>query len=70
MNASAATPKAILISRPQAAEYLGIRAQTLAVWATTGRYNLPFVRIGRSVRYKKSDLDAFIAARTVGGSKA
>lgn len=52
-------------TREQAAEYLGFRPQTLSVWATTGRYDLPFVRVGRSVRYRLSDLDAFIAARTV-----
>jgi hypothetical protein len=38
----------------------------LAVWATTKRYNLPFVRIGRKVYYRRSDLDKFIERRTVG----
>ena len=54
-----------LLTRAQAAEYLGIAVQTLAVWACRGRYGLPFVRIGRSVRYRKRDLDEFIEARTV-----
>jgi len=56
----------LLLTRPQAAEYLGIKPQTLSVWACSNRYNLPFIRVGRSVRYKKSDLDTFLAARTVG----
>ena len=43
----------------QAAEYLGIAAQMLAVWRSTGRYALPFVKVGRNVRYRKSDLDRF-----------
>ena len=60
-----------LMNREDAAKYLGICPQTLAVWAVTGRYNLPMVRVGRAVRYRQSDLDAFIDRRTVvctGGS--
>ena len=54
-----------LMTREQAAEYLGLRIQTLAVWAITGRYNLPMVKVGRSVRYRKSDLDRWLESRTV-----
>lgn len=54
-----------MMTREEAADYLGVRPQTLSVWATTGRYDLPFVRVGRCVRYRLSDLDAFIASRTV-----
>ncbi len=49
----------------EAAEYLGVKPNTLAVWRTTGRYSLPYVKVGRLVRYRKSDLDRFIASRTV-----
>ncbi len=55
-----------LLTRQQAAEFLGLKPQTLAVWATTGRYSLPFVRVGRSVRYRRSQLEQFLARRTVG----
>ena len=54
-----------LLSREEAAEYLGICSQTLAVWATTGRYKLPFAKIGSRAMYRRQDLDAFIAGRTV-----
>jgi hypothetical protein len=37
---------------------------TLSVWRSTGRYNLPFVKIGRKVRYRAGDLRAFLAKRT------
>lgn len=57
-----------LMSRPAAAAYLGIAEQTLAVWKCNGRYGLPYVKVGRLVRYRKADLDAFIARRTGGGS--
>lgn len=50
-----------LLSRKEAAAYLGIAEQTLAIWHCTQRYQLPCAKIGRLVRYKKSDLDAFIA---------
>lgn len=50
-----------LLSRKEAAAYLGIAEQTLAIWHCTKRYDLPCAKIGRLVRYKKSDLDAFIA---------
>ncbi len=55
-----------LLTREQAAEYLGIAAQTLAIWATTGRYNLPFIKVGRLARYRRRDLDKFLESRTVG----
>jgi excisionase family DNA binding protein len=50
----------ILLTRREAAAYLGVAEQTLAVWKCTGRRTLPFVKIGRLVRYRKADLDAFI----------
>lgn len=56
-----------LLNRKDAAHYLGVTERTLAVWKCTGRYNLPCVKIGRLVKYRKADLDAFIARRTVGG---
>ncbi len=52
------------VSDKQAAEVLGAKKTTLAVWRSTGRYNLPFVKVGRLVRYRVSDLAAFLARRT------
>lgn len=54
-----------LLTREQAAEYLGVTPQTLAIWACVKRYNLPYVKIGRLVKYRLPDLDAFIARRTI-----
>ena len=59
-----------LLTRKEAADYLGVAVRTLAVWKSTGRYNLPVVKIGRLAKYRKADLDAFIARRTVGGDPA
>jgi len=52
-----------LMSRKEAAAYLGVSEITLAIWKTTGRYSLPVYKIGRLAKYKKSDLDAFIVSR-------
>ena len=57
-----------LLTRGEAAAATGMKAQTLATWASLGRHNLPYVKIGRSVRYRRADIDAFIASRTVGGT--
>lgn len=56
--------KETLLNAKQTAELLGIRQQTLAIWRMTGR-NLPYVKIGRSVRYKLSAVEEFIEKRTV-----
>ena len=50
-----------LLTRTEAARYLSIAPHTLAVWASGGRMKIPVVKIGRTVRYKKSDLDAFVS---------
>lgn len=55
------------LSRKEAAIYLGVREQTLAIWLSTKRYNLPVVKVGRLVKYKKSDLDEFIKRNTIAG---
>jgi len=56
----AAYARSELLTRREAAAYLGVSEQTLAIWKCTGRYNLPYVKIGRLVKYKRADLDAFI----------
>ena len=55
-----------LLNREAAAAYLDVKPQTLACWASTRRYSLRYIRVGRNVRYRKSDLDRFLDARTVG----
>ncbi len=54
-----------LLTRTEAAAYLGVAKGTLDVWATNKRYNLPYIKIGRLAKYRQSDLEAFIASRTV-----
>lgn len=53
-----------LLPPNEAAAYLGNQPQTLAVWRSSGRYGLPFVRVGRAIRYRESDLKSWIEQRT------
>jgi predicted DNA-binding transcriptional regulator AlpA len=55
-----------LLNEQQAADILSTKPGTLQVWRSTKRYPLPYVKIGRLVRYRKSDVEAFLVARTVG----
>ncbi|CAK0776061.1 hypothetical protein CCP3SC15_530015 [Gammaproteobacteria bacterium] len=57
-----------LLSDAEVSILLGVTVHTLAVWRSTGRYNLPYVKAGHLVRYKESDLEEFIARRTVGAA--
>lgn len=54
-----------LISREEAAAILGIRPHTLACWASSGRYGLSYVRIGRRAMYRRQDIEAFISSNLV-----
>ncbi|WP_449412096.1 helix-turn-helix domain-containing protein [Pandoraea soli] len=58
-----------LLSRSDAATFLGIQPQTLAVWACNQRYSLPFVKIGRRVMYRIADLEAFVMANRRAGNE-
>ena len=56
-----------LLPPPEAAEYLGVTVRTLSVWRCVGRYNIAFIKVGRLVKYRQSELDAFLSRRTHGG---
>jgi excisionase family DNA binding protein len=56
-----------LLTPEEAASILGVTKATLEVWRSTKRYNLPFVKSGRLVRYRESDLAKFIEERLRGG---
>ena len=54
----------VQVDEKSAAAVLGVKTNTLSVWRSQGRYNLPFSKSGRSVKYRLSDLAEFIASRT------
>ena len=55
-----------LLSRSEAAQLLGIKTQTLAKWASVKRYDLPSIKVGKSVRYRRADIDLYLSINTVG----
>lgn len=54
-----------LFNTEQAADYLGLKPHTLELWRHAKRYDVPYVKIGKNVRYLKSDLDDWLASRRV-----
>lgn len=56
----------ILLTKEQVSEILGVSIGTLAVWRTTKRYNLPYVKTGRLIRYREEDVQSFINSRLQG----
>ncbi|MDD2840702.1 MAG: helix-turn-helix domain-containing protein [Rickettsiales bacterium] len=56
-----------LLTRKQAAEFLGVKENTLAVWSCNKRYKLPYIKIGRLIKYRLDDLEAFIENNKKGG---
>ena len=58
-------PQSDLLTNEEAANYLGVAPNSLAVWRTTKRYSLPYIKVGRLVKYHQADLDIFIKSRTV-----
>jgi len=53
------------LNNDASAKYIGAEPHTLEVWRSTGRYDIPYVKVGSRVFYRKSDLDAFLERRTV-----
>ncbi len=56
-----------LMTREEAAEFLGLKAQTLANWTCKGRSGPKAIRVGsRAIRYRRCDLEAYLAAHEIG----
>ena len=63
--------KPVLFTATQASNYLNIKKGTLANWRSQFPDKLAFIRVGRCIRYAKSDLDQFIASnRCTDGGEA
>ena len=55
-----------LISAGETASILGLKESTLAQFRWRGDKRLPWVKLGKSIRYKLSDIEAFIERSTIG----
>ena len=54
-----------LLTNEESASYLGVAPNSLAVWRTTKRYALPYIKVDRLVKYRQSDLDSCLESRTM-----
>ena len=54
-----------LFTRKEAADFLGVKEITLAIWKSTKRHGLPVVKVGRLAKYRYGDLLEFVDRRTV-----
>lgn len=53
-----------LLTRREAALALGVTVATLEAWATR-RFGPTYIKVGRLVKYRRTDLEKFIQARAV-----
>lgn len=57
-----------LLVPEEAAYKLGVKVNTLNNWRCQGTKKLPYVKIGRCVRYRLDDINRFIAENILNGS--
>lgn len=51
-----------LMTPEHAAHALGVSIRTLAAWRSGGRNTLPYVKVGRLVRYRAADIAGWLQA--------
>ena len=56
-----------LLNEKQTAAFLGVSEGTLKVWRSVKRYNLPYIKVGKCVRYRYEHVLKFLASRTKPG---
>lgn len=54
-----------LLDTGPAADYLGVTPRTLEVWRCVKRHAIPYIKVGRLVKYRQTDLDAWLESRTI-----
>lgn len=63
MTSFSTTPEHLL-NPNQTAKILGTTPSTLSAWRVQGRRELPWVKVGKLVRYSCADVEAFIQRQT------
>lgn len=57
-----------LLTTAQAAALLNLHPVSLRTARSKKKLNLPYVRVGGAIRYRREDIEAFIATNREGGS--
>jgi len=55
----------VIVNTEEAAQLIRTPAKSLIKWRSTGEHNIPFIKIGRNVRYRTVDLRKWIEAHVV-----
>ncbi len=58
----------LIIDTSEAAILIHTPEKSLIKWRSTGEHNIPFIKIGRNVRYRTKDLRVWIEAHIQGGA--
>ncbi len=56
----------LIITTEEAAKLISTPAKSLSKWRSTGEHNIPYIKIGRNVRYRTADLRKWIEAHVQG----
>jgi hypothetical protein len=57
----------LIVNTQEAAQLIRTPEKSLIKWRSTGEHNIPFIKIGRNVRYRTADLRRWIEAHIKGG---
>lgn len=57
-----------LMTPKQVSACLGVGVETLNAWRALRRYDLPYVKVGRLVRYREEDVMQFIESNVINTS--
>jgi len=53
-----------LVDEEEAAKFLNVSPRSMSKWRSTKEHGIPFVKIGRAVRYSIEDLESYIEKHT------
>lgn len=57
-----------LMTTQEVADYLRIKKQTLEAWRSKNINNIPYIKIGTSVRYRRRDVEEWVQKQLNKGS--
>lgn len=68
MSISEITKPGLLLTPDDLESIYGIPKATQATWRCTGRWSLPYIKVGRNVRYRRESIEEWLRAREHGGA--
>lgn len=60
METTTASRQSDLITRSEAAAFLRVSPGSLSNWASSSKYRIPYIKIGKKVYYRIKDLQQYI----------